>query len=66
MSSTQGYDASMKALMELFKVGFVEKDVLAATLRAHKASVDATNSPQRDEAESSMDSVSGRIISTEC
>ena len=64
MSATQGYDPSIKALMEAFKVGFgfVEKEVLATALRAHKTAVDATKSPQRDEAESSMDSVSGRIM----
>ena len=61
MSATQGYDASMKALMKLYKVGFVEKEVLAASLRAHKASVDATKSPQRDEAEE-LNSFSGRIM----
>ena len=51
ISSTLGHDKSIKALMKAFKKGFVEKDVLATTLRAHKAAVDATKSPQRREAE---------------
>lgn len=33
------------------KQGFVEKDVLTVALRAHKAAVDATKSPQREAAE---------------
>ena len=45
-----GEDKSMKCLMEGFKQGFVEKDILAAALRAHKAAVDATKSPQRKNA----------------
>ena len=51
IAATQGYDLSIKMLMKAFKEGFVEKDVLTTTLRAHKAAVDATKSPQRDEAE---------------
>ena len=34
-----------------FKMGFVSKEVLATALRAHKAAVDATKSPQRKAAE---------------
>ena len=37
--------------MNAFKDGLVDKEVLASTLRAHKAAVDATKSPQREEAE---------------
>ena len=36
--------------MVMFKGGDLSKDDLAASLRAHKASVDATKSPQREEA----------------
>ncbi len=46
-----GEDHSMKALMGAFKGGYVSKDDLAATLRAHHAAVDAFKSPQRDAAE---------------
>ena len=49
ISANLGYDDSITKLMEAFKNGFVEKDVLATTLRAHKAAVDATKSPQREE-----------------
>jgi hypothetical protein len=41
----------MKALWEYHAEGFVKKEVLTATLRAHHAAVDATKSKQREEAE---------------
>ena len=47
IAATQGDDESMKQLMAQFKEGYVSKDDLASTLRAHKAAVDATKSPQR-------------------
>eukprot|EP00984_Skeletonema_dohrnii_P033556 scaffold30473_cov150-Skeletonema_dohrnii-CCMP3373.AAC.4 len=46
-----GYDNSMKMVKEGFKNGLVSKEDFAATLRAHQAAVDATKSPQREEAE---------------
>ncbi len=52
IAATQGYDESMKTLMEAFKEGYdVSKEDLDATLRAHQAAVDATKSPQREAAE---------------
>eukprot|EP00574_Skeletonema_japonicum_P010732 CAMPEP_0201718122 /NCGR_PEP_ID=MMETSP0593-20130828/3694_1 /ASSEMBLY_ACC=CAM_ASM_000672 /TAXON_ID=267983 /ORGANISM="Skeletonema japonicum, Strain CCMP2506" /LENGTH=296 /DNA_ID=CAMNT_0048208339 /DNA_START=3 /DNA_END=890 /DNA_ORIENTATION=+ len=51
IAAKQGYDKSMKTLMELFKQGLVSKEDLAAALRAHQAAVDATKSPQREAAE---------------
>eukprot|EP00984_Skeletonema_dohrnii_P018440 scaffold8628_cov105-Skeletonema_dohrnii-CCMP3373.AAC.3 len=51
IAAVQGYDRSMKLLMDHFKDGFVSKDDLAAALRAHQAAVDATKSPQREAAE---------------
>ncbi len=48
IAATQGEDESIKALMDAFKRGFVNKEDLAAALRAHKAAVDATKSPQRE------------------
>ena len=51
IAATQGQDESMKELMTVFKHGQLSKENLAATLRAHKAAVDATKSPQREEAE---------------
>jgi hypothetical protein len=41
----------MKALWKLHARGLVKKDDLTVTLRAHQAAVDATRSPQREEAE---------------
>mmetsp|Transcript_2930 Transcript_2930/g.4289 ORF Transcript_2930/g.4289 Transcript_2930/m.4289 type:complete len:300 (-) Transcript_2930:164-1063(-) len=46
-----GYDNSMKTVKEGFKGGLVSKEDFAATLRGHQAAVDATKSPQREEAE---------------
>ncbi len=51
IAATQGYDKSIKELMDGFKKGFVSNEKLAAALRAHRAAVDATKSPQRKEAE---------------
>ena len=50
-AAKQGHDDSIKWLMAAFRQGFISKDVLAAALRAHKAAVDATKSPQREAAE---------------
>jgi len=50
IAATQGEDHSIKALINAFKEGLVSKEVLAATLRAHQAAIDATKTPQRDEA----------------
>jgi len=50
IAAKEGYDGSIKPLMEYFKEGFVSKDDLASTLRAHQAAVDATKSPQREAA----------------
>ena len=47
IAATQGHDASMKELMELFKEGDLSKEDLAAALRAHHAAVNAMKSPQR-------------------
>jgi hypothetical protein len=51
IAATQGDDGSIKELLNMFKEGLVEKEELAATLRAYQAAVDATKSPQRDRAE---------------
>ena len=53
IAAIQGNDKSMKALMKTFKIKkeLVQKEVLAATLRAHQAAVDATKSPQREKGE---------------
>ena len=53
IAATQGQNESMKNLMTAFKEGLVQKEDLAIVLRAHKASVDATKSPQRKAAEDS-------------
>eukprot|EP00985_Skeletonema_marinoi_P002565 scaffold1057_cov203-Skeletonema_marinoi.AAC.13 len=51
IAANLGEDDSIKALMHGFKKGFVSKDDLAATLRAHQAAVNATKSQQREAAE---------------
>ena len=51
IAANMGDDKSMKALWKCHAKGFVKKDDLTVTLRAHQAAVDATKSPQREEAE---------------
>eukprot|EP00985_Skeletonema_marinoi_P035359 scaffold46351_cov270-Skeletonema_marinoi.AAC.3 len=51
IAASQGDDLSIKLLLKKFRRGIVSKDDLAAALRAHKAAVDATKSPQREAAE---------------
>ena len=51
IAATQGHDASIKSLMLEFRDGNVSKEDLTRALRAHKAAVDATKSPQRETAE---------------
>ena len=51
IAARQGQDDSIKWLMKAFKHGYVNKDDLAAALRAHQAAVDETKSPQREAAE---------------
>jgi len=46
-----GDDDSIVRLKEGFKDGFVSKEEFASALRGHQAAVDATKSPQREEAE---------------
>ena len=46
-----GEEESMNVLWKYHAWGLVKKDDLTATLRAHHAAVDATKSPQREEAE---------------
>jgi hypothetical protein len=51
IAANMGCDKSLKILWECHAKGFLKKEDLAATLRAHQAAVDATKSPQREEAE---------------
>ena len=51
IAATQGENGAVKMLMSSFKLGLIENKVLASALRAHKAAVDATKSPERDAAE---------------
>ena len=45
-----GHDESLDFVKDLYKAGLVRKDDLAAAFRGHKAAIDATKSPQREEA----------------
>ena len=51
IAANLGYDDSIKGLKEYYANGQVSKEDFAAALRAHKAAVDATKSPQREEGE---------------
>jgi len=46
-----GFDLSLNALKECYRKGLVSKEDFAASLRGHQTAVDATKSPQRDQAE---------------
>ena len=58
IAAAQGENKSTKALMDFFKLGVFEKDVLDVALRAHKAAINATKSPQRKVA----DKLEGRVV----
>ena len=45
-----GHDNSMEALKSCFRRGLVSKEDFAAALRGYQAAIDATKSPQREEA----------------
>ena len=51
IAANLGHDGSLANLKEAYKCGLVRKEVLASALRAHHASVVATKSPQRVQAE---------------
>ena len=49
IAANMGSDKSLKTLKNAYRDGFVSKGVFASALRAQKAAVDATKSPQREE-----------------
>lgn len=51
IAASLGFDASMEALKTAYARGAVGKEDFEAALRSHQAAVDATKSPQREEAE---------------
>ena len=51
ISANHGDDDSMKTLWKVYAKGKITKEALEATLRTHKAAIDATKSPQREAAE---------------
>eukprot|EP00984_Skeletonema_dohrnii_P018508 scaffold8668_cov89-Skeletonema_dohrnii-CCMP3373.AAC.4 len=50
IAANLGRDGSIQALKVYYRHGIISKDEFAAALRAHQAAVDATKSPQREEA----------------
>ena len=50
IAANLGHDKSIQVLKDCYKGGLVSKEEFAAALRAHQAAVDATKSPQREEA----------------
>ena len=45
-----GYDPSLDSVKDLYKLGNVSKEDLAAALRGYQTAIEATKSPQREEA----------------
>ena len=50
IAANLGYDDSLEGVKILYKHGYVSKEDFAAALRGHYAAIDATKSPQREEA----------------
>ena len=50
VSANLGHDESIQELKKCYVRGFVSKENFAGALRAHQSAVDATKSPQREEA----------------
>ena len=50
IAANLGYDESLERLKEFYKSGYVRKEDFASALRGHQAAIDATKSPQREEA----------------
>ena len=50
IAAKAGYDEALENIKKSFKHGLVSKDDFAAALRSHQDAVDATKSPQREEA----------------
>ena len=50
IAAKQGFDVSLECVKDLYKAGYVNKDDFAEALRGHQAAIDATKSPQREEA----------------
>ena len=50
IASKLGHDDSLGNVKALYEAGLVSKDDFTAALRGHKAAIDATKSPQREEA----------------
>ena len=57
IAASMGYDESLEYLKKNYATGFVTKEEFASALRAHQAAVDATKSPQREEARMFMHSL---------
>jgi len=51
IAANLGDDDSIQMLKEMYSCGYVSKEDFASALRAHQAAVDATKSPQREEAD---------------
>eukprot|EP00986_Skeletonema_menzelii_P005700 scaffold2115_cov108-Skeletonema_menzelii.AAC.2 len=60
IAANLGCDESLENVKDLCKAGQVSKDDFAAALRGHQAAVDATKSPQREEADAFMSGLRSR------
>ena len=49
IAANMGHDISLEALKKFYQEGLFPKEEFAAALRAHKAAIDATKSPLREE-----------------
>jgi hypothetical protein len=54
IAANLGHESSMKVLWQHYSLGNITKEDLEATLRTHKAAIDATKSPEREKVEEAM------------
>ena len=55
-----GHDKSLDGIKKAYKAGFVSKEDFATALRGHHAAIEATKSPQREEAEKFFEGLAKR------
>mmetsp|Transcript_8095 Transcript_8095/g.12293 ORF Transcript_8095/g.12293 Transcript_8095/m.12293 type:complete len:288 (+) Transcript_8095:2-865(+) len=63
IAANLGHEGSMQNVKEAYRSGLVSEEDFDSALRGHQAAIDATKSPQRDEAEAFvMDEMSQKIV----
>jgi TPR repeat protein len=61
IAASNGQNEAMKVLKDGYRQGLVTKDDLLQVLRAYQAAIDATKSPQREEANAALQRIKPRL-----